>query len=59
MLRCEADPRVISQVTAMLASLENASPFCKNLDNTNVEDLVGAGASTAGGRSMRPDQSGR
>jgi hypothetical protein len=28
----------------MLASPEKASPFCKNMDNTNAEPLAGAGA---------------
>ena len=36
MLRCGA-PRVISQVTAMLALPANASPFCKNPNNMNVK----------------------
>jgi len=40
---CAAGPiRRSSHATAMLALPTNASPFCRNLNNANVEHLMGA-----------------
>ena len=54
MLRCGADPRVISQVTAMLALPANASPFCKNIRQYECRNLVRAGAPTVRSKPEMP-----